>query len=480
MVDVTASLAKFISGLSLEHVPASIQHEARRFALDTLGCIIAGAQSELGPVIRSAAELFGEGSDASVAGAGKRFTALAASYGNGRLANCLDLDETYPGGQVAGLHFGGSVLAEALAVCEQKELTSKELLLALVCGYEVAGRISDIGTQMTIEAGRVSSMPEIYGFALEATLGASAAAGRLLGQDAAALEQTFGMAASSAAIPIGPVWAKQIATPNTKYFDSGWAAMTGGFAARSVELGSTALPSIFDGSPSIFTVVGSRRVDPDGLIGELGSRWALANITYKPWPNCRMLHHSLSALRKLRAEEKFELDEIEEIVVGTHVSRLSRRWLTVNPTDVVSRQFSIPHAISLFLLDVTPGPAWESEHWASDPAATALRAKVRYVDYARAMMPAQYFVRGQYRQLPCFVRIGLRSRTLRAEADFAWGDPWSEETRFSDDDIVAKFRTVSNLPTIVADRVIETVMSAKAGASLSPIFEAMTPRALGN
>ncbi|WP_050399833.1 MmgE/PrpD family protein [Bradyrhizobium embrapense] len=474
MAEITAKLAKFFSSIEMEQVPHRVQREARRCILDTLGCIYAGGRAELGSIIRSSARLFGVAQEASIAGEGKRFTGLAASYGNGRLANCLDLDETYPGGQVTGIHIAGSVVAEALATCEQLRLTSRELVLGAVCGYEVAGRIADVGTQMEVEGGRVKSMPEIYGFGFEATVGAAAATARLLGQSETKLEQTFAVAASNAALSIGPVWAKQTATPNTKYVDSGWAAMTGGFAARSVESGSTALPAIFDGSPNILNMAGSKRSDPDALIGELGSRWALSNITYKPWPSCRYLHHPLSALRRIRQDHHFDVRDVESIAIGANISRLSPRWLDANPQDVIGRQFSIPHSVAMLLLDVPTGIEWESNRWASDALAKDLRAKVTYLDYPKAATSPEYFVRGQYRNLPCFIEVRLRDRTLRQEAEFAWGDPWSDETRFNDEDIVTKFRSVSGLSTAAADMVIETVMEAELGASLAPVFEAMS------
>ncbi|MCP1909575.1 2-methylcitrate dehydratase PrpD [Bradyrhizobium elkanii] len=471
---LTEQLARFAASLTLERVPGAVKHEARRFALDTLACVIAGAHSQLAPPILQATTFFGAGCEATLAGHGrKRSSAIAASYGNGRLANCLDFDETYPGGQVAGLHFGGSIFAEALASCEQAELATGDLLLAIICGYEVAGRIADIGTQMDLQDGRVIGVPEVYGFELEATVGAAAAAGRLLNHSPAEMEHAFGVAATSAATPHGPVWARHVVAPNSRYFDSGWAAMTGGFAARAVRGGVTSLPAIFDGKPSIFTMVGSRHVDPDGLVGELGSRWALENLTYKPWPCCRAMHRMLWALGKARATFPFELCDIEEIVVGAHLPGLSRRWLNDSPGDGVARQFSIPHAIALFLLGVPPGPEWVSERWGADPVAAALRGKVRYEEYAPAARHAAHFVRGGYRQIPCFVEVKTADRTARGKVEFTWGDPWTVDTRFTDDDIVAKFRTATGLPAALADPVIDTLLTGKAGGHLSPILDAL-------
>ncbi|MCK1554760.1 MmgE/PrpD family protein [Bradyrhizobium sp. 177] len=474
MAELTATLARFISGLTLERVPATVQHEARRLVLDTLGCVIAGARSELGAVILPVARLFGEGTQASIAGAGRRFTGLAASYGNGRLGNCLDLEETYPGGPVAGVHFGASIFSETLATCEQQHSTLRELLLGVICGYEVAGRMGDAGSQLEIRAGRITGVAEVHGFALAPTIGAATAAGRLLNQDAATLEQSFGMAASNAATPTGPLWSRLVALPNTNAYDSGWAAMAGGFSARSVGLGSTSLPAIFDGEPNIFTMVGARSIDADGLIGDLGSRWALENVLYKPWPSCRAHHPAMYALQKLRALEPFDVEDIEEIILGLNPAKLQRRHVNPEPTTFVAREFSYPHAIAMFLMGVPIGPHWASKRWETDPVASRLRAKIKFTEYLPATTSAKYFVRGQFRQSPCSVQIRYNGRIARRAVEFTWGDPWTDETRFTDGDIVEKFRTVTSLPESVAEPVIDTVLGANPGVSLTPVFDALS------
>lgn len=122
----------------------TLRNEARRFVLDSLRRVIAGAHSELGPISRSTAGLFGHGNEATVAGGGKRVSAPPASYGNGLLGNCLDLDETNPGEPVAGLHFGASLFGETLAFCEQNHLTFNELILGVICGYELAGQCPEV------------------------------------------------------------------------------------------------------------------------------------------------------------------------------------------------------------------------------------------------------------------------------------------------------------------------------------------------
>ncbi|MCP1909574.1 hypothetical protein J2R96_002054 [Bradyrhizobium elkanii] len=80
-------------------------------------------------------------------------------------------------------------------------------------------------------------MLEVY-----ATVGASAAAERLLNQIAGSrADIRHGRLKYSDADRAG--WRKQMAKPNTKFFDPGWAAMVG-FAESAVGLASTSLSSI--------------------------------------------------------------------------------------------------------------------------------------------------------------------------------------------------------------------------------------------
>lgn len=473
MADVTRRLARFIANLTLDKVPDEVRHQARRFVLDTLGCAIAGARSDLGPMIARAAGLFGEG-EATVAGHGRRFSPAAASYANGRLANCLDLDDTYPGGPVPGVHFGASVFGAALTVCEQQSLGLDDLLLAIICGYETAGRVCDVGTQIEIVDGRAGAMPRVWGLSLAPTVGAAAAAGRLVSKDAETFEQILGLSASNASNPTGPLWSRQLALPNTNCFDSGWSAMAGWFSAHAVIAGTTALPDILDGDVSIFTMVGINRVDPEAVVHGLGFQWALCDTVYKPWPSCRFHHQPISALKRLREQHHFQINDIQEIMIGVNADKLPGRFLNSHPQTFIAKEFSFPHSIAMFLMDIPPGADWGSSRWDNDPVVCSLRAKVKFCQYPEAATAPQFYVRGQFRQMPCFVEIRFESRTLRAEAEFAWGDPWSDETRFSDADIVAKFRSVTRLPTAVADAVIETVMVSDLGANLAPVFAAMS------
>lgn len=94
--DMTGALARFISNLDLVSVPAKVQSEARRLLLDSIGCMLLAARTCIAPVSVQMAEFLGAGDVATIIGCDRRGSTAGALYANGRLANCMDLDETFP------------------------------------------------------------------------------------------------------------------------------------------------------------------------------------------------------------------------------------------------------------------------------------------------------------------------------------------------------------------------------------------------
>ena len=469
----TATLADYFAHLELDAVPGPIVEETKSLILDTLACMIAGARTEIGPMVAAQARLFGAGEEASIAGVPTRFGMLGAAYANGRLGNCLDLDETYPGGTVGGVHVAIAAVAAALALCEQRRLGGKDFLLATLSGYELAGRVADVGTQLIIKDGLLQGMPPVWGMALPVVYAAAGAAGKALRLDAQAFEETIALAGSNVPPPIGPLWAAMLTLPNTKYCDSGWCTLAGLFAAASAALGSTGPGPILDGDRSLFRMMGMAKIDPDGLVGELGTRWAIANVTYKPWPSCRWHHQAMTALADLLEREQLRADEIESVVVEANTGFLSPRFRNQNPPNMIARQFSFPHAVAMLVAREPAGPGWLSGKRPSDPDIAALRAKVSVEAHPRASACVQSFVRDQVRQMPSGVRVKARGKVFHEEREFALGDPWDATTRWGFDDVARKFRQVTGSPGDVAEAVIQAVSDLEHRADLESVTAAL-------
>ncbi|RXH29728.1 hypothetical protein XH99_12950 [Bradyrhizobium nanningense] len=120
--DLTGALARFASSLDLADVPTDVKADARRLLLDSIGCILAAARTRMAPIVHGLAEVLGEGNVASIAGRKQRASLAGALYANGRLAKCMDLDETFP----VGHHFGAGAVVAALALAEVRKATGSQ------------------------------------------------------------------------------------------------------------------------------------------------------------------------------------------------------------------------------------------------------------------------------------------------------------------------------------------------------------------
>jgi len=112
---------------------------AKRLIVDNNGCMFGGAQMPQGrkmiDIIKGGA--LARPGKSMVAGCAKPIGSFQAGYLNAYLANLLDFDDTYFG------HPGATVIPPALVLAEELHLSGRQLLTAVVSGYEVGMRVAD-------------------------------------------------------------------------------------------------------------------------------------------------------------------------------------------------------------------------------------------------------------------------------------------------------------------------------------------------
>ncbi|MCA6119951.1 MmgE/PrpD family protein [Bradyrhizobium sp. WSM 1738] len=472
--DLTGTLARFSSNLELAEMPDNVKVEGRRLLLDTIGCMLAATQTRIAPIAYGLADFLGHGDIASVVGRKQRASLAGALYANGRLANCMDLDETFP----VGHHFGIAAVVTALALAEARKASGSEFLQAAIAGYELGGRVaSACGPPMSIEDGRISDQPKLYSVFASVVFAATGAAIKLECQDETLARQTLGIAGSSTPVPATSKYGEMLDAPDCKYADAGWAALAGVFAARSAALGATGISTIFDGNRGLIRMCGTERFDPDTLVGGLGSRWMLADITYKPWPTCRWTHQPLTALIKAAARANIDPQQIERVVIGTNLLICDPHFCNPAPRTFVARQYSIPHAVAMVLLGMSANQ-WLDEAQDNNPVVRALREKVYIEPWDHANTYPRHMVRGLIRNMPARATIMMRDGTrLEAETEFALGDPWSADTAWGDEHVTEKFRRTSGLSTAQANEVIQAVLNIEAEPDVESVVSVLrTPR----
>jgi 2-methylcitrate dehydratase PrpD len=129
----TAEVIAFVSGLRFETFDTEVRHCARRHLLDTVGVMISGAAGDVAARAEAALAAVRGGGAIPVPGRARRADLLDAAFLGGTAAHGIELDDGYRQGSV---HPGCAVIPAALAIGCQTGASGKEVIEAMVAGYE--------------------------------------------------------------------------------------------------------------------------------------------------------------------------------------------------------------------------------------------------------------------------------------------------------------------------------------------------------
>jgi 2-methylcitrate dehydratase PrpD len=214
-IRATSAIAEFVVKSRWEECPREAVAAARRAILDCLGVMLAGSIEPPARIVQRVAEAEGGAPLATVVGTGRRTGAVWAALANGTAAHALDFDDT--NFAMMG-HPSAPVLSAALAAGELALADGRGLVHAFLLGFEVETTLAEVlnpghyhhGWHATCTLG---------------TIGAAAAAARLLGLDAGQTRMALAVAASQSS------GLKENFGTMTKPFHAGHAARSGVLAA---------------------------------------------------------------------------------------------------------------------------------------------------------------------------------------------------------------------------------------------------------
>lgn len=373
-MDITKQLAEFVANLTFSDLPHEVTERAKRLILDLTGIIIrARHDAESTPSLIAAVERLGlAGGRCSVMGDPRTYAPTAAALINGTLAHSLDFDDTHA---EASIHSSAPIVPAALAAAELAGASGKDLITAIVAGYEIQIRLSlalnpsdhyDRGFHPTATCG---------------VFGAAAAAGKLLGMDAAGIRNAFGIALSQAA------GSMEFLTDGawTKRSHVGQAAQNGLICAVMAAEGFRGPQQAFEGRAG-FLHAYAPNADPTKAVAGLGQTWQTMRLAVKPYPSCRYSHAAIDGLVALMKENGLKASEVNEVEIGLPETG----WKIIggpgdksNPRSVVDGQFSMPFCAAVALRE--GGLAWDDyRKHLNDETTRALTRKIKTVVDARA------------------------------------------------------------------------------------------------
>ena len=248
---------------------------------------------------------------------------LGAAFANGFASNALDVEHGYRPTQGRP---GACLLPVLLALLETAPapVSGNELLEALVVGYEVAIRAGLL---------RNTDARNVFTSGAWASLGATAAGGRLLRLPRGVLRQALGAADYHS--PLGLIL-RGVQTPCMAKDGVGWGAFTAMSSLLLAREGFTAPEPLF-----------SEAAKPD--LDGLGRNFHFLHLYFKPFCCCRWTHAAVAGALALARKHDLAPGDIKKIRVYTfsHAAALSRE----HPQNTEQAQYNLTYPVAVALTD---------------------------------------------------------------------------------------------------------------------------------
>lgn len=365
-----ADLGQLWESVHFETTPQPALHAAKRLILDCIGCMVGGSQLLQGRMmIDFFTAIPGEG-ESTVVCTRKRIPSPHAGYVNAYLANLLDFDDTYYG------HPGATVIPPVLALGEKLHSTGRELLAAVVTGYEVGMRVAD-----AIKPSR-RRLRKVWGLSTWQVFTSVAASGKVLALDREGMVHAIGLAALNAPVPSVRKLGLENGEIHWMKNNYGWAVMGGMLAAMMAQQGFKGDPSVFDGPRGFWIMAGSDRYRPNLMNKGLRGKWAVERVSIKPYSACRHINPTLDAVSALIGAGDFSVEAIRHVDVTTFFEVVEN--YSFFPREPFTVPFSAPYLIALCLLGIPTGPQWFDGEHLSNPRVRELAGRVRFHHWPEA------------------------------------------------------------------------------------------------
>jgi 2-methylcitrate dehydratase PrpD len=338
--DPAHHLAAHVHRTGFADLPSATIAATKRDIIDTFGCMLGGSGAPGIATLLKLAARWGGREESGVLLHDLRLPAPEAALLNAAMGHALDFDDTLDHG--GSIHPGVSVLAASLAAAEMRGgVSGRDLLLAVALGLDVSCRIA---IAATVDRGW-------HRTAAIGVFGATAAVGKLIGLDAAQMEQALGIALSFSS------GSRQCIVDGalTKRLQAGQAARDGIISAMLAGENFTGARGTLAGRFGFFELYQPGGHDLAPLTDALGTAFRGDEVSFKPYPCGRPLHAALDAALAIREELGIATtDDIADITVSLdaaiHRDQFESGPHRARPTQIVEAQFSLPFLASIALL----------------------------------------------------------------------------------------------------------------------------------
>ena len=333
---LSKELANFAANLKIADIPSDVIARAEDLLVDWFGSAIAGKGSRPVEIITQFAQNM-SGYDSAHTGPSEVLISRASSspflaaMANAAASHVAEQDDVHNG---SVFHPATVVFPPALACAQALGASGEEMLTAAVAGYEVGIRVGEF-------LGR-SHYKVFHTTGTAGTLAAAATVGHLLKLKPEQMLHAFGSAGTQSA----GLWEFLRDAADSKQLHTAHAASTGLMSAYIAQAGFTGAQHIMEGKQGMAAGMSSDS-DPSKLVDGLGTRWAIAETSFKYHASCRHTHPAADALLQVMLANKLKPSDIAKVETLVHQGAIDVLGPVTDPATVHQSKFSMGTVLAL-------------------------------------------------------------------------------------------------------------------------------------
>ncbi|MCW5605171.1 MAG: MmgE/PrpD family protein [Burkholderiales bacterium] len=360
----TRTLSGFLSSIRYESLPEPVVARTEELFLDWFASALAGKGARPVETIAKFAAAMGprDGGSEVLISRGRTSPFFAALV-NGAASHFVEQDDLH---NSSVLHPGTVVFPAVLAAAQETGVSGKAFIAAAVAGYECGVRVGEF-------LGR-SHYKVFHTTGTAGKLAAAAGVAHVLGLDADRTQHCLGSAGTMAA----GLWEFLRDAADSKQLHTAKAAADGLMAAYIAQDGFTGARAIFEGKQGMAAGMSSD-ADAAWLTDGLGTRWALAETSFKFHASCRHTHPAADALLELMRTHGLGPDDIAAVTAHVHQGALDVLGPVTDPQTIHQSKFSMGLVLALIAHYGRAGLADFTEGALKDARIRAFHDKVSMV-----------------------------------------------------------------------------------------------------
>ena len=331
----TRKLTDFISEIKYEDFTEDVVSYTKLCILDFFGVAIASSNNPVEKIWRE--YFFSDNTKEEcncLPNGFKRGEMHAVAQYNAACGHLLDLDDVH---NTSITHPGAITIPAALAVSEKYKKSGKDMITAVVSGYEAAARI---GSAINPGAYWYWHTTGVVG-----SFSSAASTGKLLGLSKDEMLMAFGSAGTQSA----GLWEFMKDGAMSKSLHTANATLCGIRSAELAKLGFTGASEILEGEKGFLFALNkdaNKEAITEGL--EKGNYMIMSN-SFKPYACCRHIHSGNYAVEMLKKENEIDIDNIEKIVDRTYQVAKNTAGIT-DPRTSYACKFSTAYCLAAMLV----------------------------------------------------------------------------------------------------------------------------------